>query len=128
MAQAVSKSRMAIFATALLVSGFLGLWCFVARGEVLEYDNVFQYKLDLNETTKVPEKISGLCGRSMYCVQEITTKTNKSTVVVLVKIGFCKEGQTGNFSYPLKLGDAIQELRFGKKETLLWSRSRGVVK
>jgi hypothetical protein len=128
MARAVSKSRMAIFATALLVSGFLGFWCFVARGGVLEYENVFQYKLELNEKTKVPEKISGLCGRSMYCVQEITTKTNQATVVVLVKIGFCKKGQSGSFSYPLKLGDDIQELRFGEKETLLWSRSRGAVK
>ena len=113
---------------ALLVSGLLGVWCFVARGGMLEYENVLLYKLDLNQTTKVPEKISGLCGASADCVQEITTKTNNATVIVLVKIGFCKEGQSGNFSYPLKLGDEIQELRFGKNKTLLWSRSKGEAK
>lgn len=110
------------------MSGFLGLCGCVTRGAVLEYQHVLQYKLDLNPTTKVPEKISGLCGASADCVQKITTETNKTTVIVLVKIGFCKEGQSGDFSCPLKLSDDIQELRFGKDKTLLWSRSKGEAK
>lgn len=140
MAQAVSKTRkkrmvISLFVVAFLI--FIGVQCAprgmeilrdLSASQTLEFDTVDHYKIELNPETKVPEKISGGCFRSAYCVQEITTKTNKATVVVLVRIGFCKEGQTGNFSYPLKLGDDIQELRFGKKETLFWSRSKGVVK
>ena len=82
---------------------------------------MLQYKLELNPNTKVPETISGFCGRSAYCVSEITTRTNGNTLVVLVKIGLFK-GQTGSFSYALKLNDDIKYLKFGTKEHLLWQR------
>jgi len=128
MAKATYRSRLALLAIACLVCGLLGLRCLVARGVVLEYDEVLEYKLALNAATKLPEAISGLCGRSAYCVHGITVKADKGTAVVLVKIGLCDKGQTGSFSHPLRLGNDIRELRFGTKETLLWSRSRGEIK
>jgi len=115
---------MLILLIAILLVCFFGFRCAIARPQTLEFENVFQYKLDLNPGTKVPEKISGLCGRSMYCVQGLTSKTNGTTLVILVKIGFCKEGQSGGFSYPLKISDNIKELRFGTKEYQLWKRQQ----
>ena len=91
----------------------------IVKPQTLEFENVLQYKLDLNPKTKIPETISGFCGRSSYCVSEVTTKTNGDTLVVLVKIGLFK-GQSGSFSLPLKIGDNIQYLKFGTKEHLLW--------
>jgi len=92
------------------------------KPQILEFENVAGYELKLNSDTKLPENISGLCFRSMYCITEITTKTNDLALVVLVQIAPCKKGQSGNFSYPVKIGDNIQELRFGMKEHLLWKR------
>ena len=93
----------------------------IVKPQILEFENMLQYRLDLNPKTKVPETISGLCGRSAYCVSEVTTKTNGDTLVALVKIGPFK-GQSGNFSYALKTSDDIQYLKFGTKEHLLWKR------
>ena len=92
------------------------------QSKTLEFENVLQYKLDLNPATKIPERISGLCGASACCVQEITTKTNQSALIVLVKIKLCKDKQTGNFSFPINMGNDIKELKFGLKEYSLWKR------
>jgi hypothetical protein len=130
---AASKSWIVIGALVTLSLGVLFSCCAMkkSRGreiiddlkpQILEFDNVIQYKLDLNSETKVPEKISGFCFRSLYCVRAVTTKTNNAALVVLVTIGLCKEGQSGNFSYPLKIADDIKELKFGTKEHLLWKR------
>ncbi|HVU07562.1 MAG TPA: hypothetical protein VHG89_03360 [Verrucomicrobiae bacterium] len=100
----------------------LAFCCIVAKCETLEFEHVLHYKLELNSDTKIPEKISEVCGASALCVQNVTTKTNGTTLVVLVEIGFCKNGQTGGFSYPLKIGNDIKELKFGTKEHLLWKR------
>ena len=88
---------------------------------ILEFENVYHYKLDLNPKTKIPETISGSCFRSAYCVTGITTRTNGNALVVLVKIDLFK-GQTGGFSYALKINDDIKYLKFGTKEHLLWKR------
>jgi flagellar motor switch/type III secretory pathway protein FliN len=93
----------------------------IVNPPVLEFENVLQYKLDLNPNTKIPQNISGVCGRSAYDVSEVTTKTNGDTLVVLVKIDLFK-GQTGGFSYALKIGKDIKYLKFGTKEHLLWQR------
>jgi hypothetical protein len=101
---------------------FLSVHCAVAKPATLEFEHVLQYKLELNPNTKVPEKISGVCGASAYCVQGITSKTNGTTLVVLIEIGFCKDGQTGGFSYPFKISDDIKELKFGTEKHLIWKR------
>ena len=129
------KSPVTFLSLVLLIVGMLCLCCTMKgsrtreiigdlKPQILEFDNVIQYRLDLNPKTKVPEKVSGTCFRSSFCVRDIMTKTNKSTLVVLVTIGFCQEGQSGSFSYPLKVGDDITELRFGNNEHLLWRREQ----
>lgn len=130
---AVSKLQITILSLAILLVVAVGMLCGKAGtriGEItndlkphtLEFKQVIHYKLGLNPNTNVPEKISGVCGASAYCVQRITTKTNSTTVIVLVTIGLCKDNQTGGFSYPLKIATNITELRFGNDEHLLWKR------
>lgn len=133
MPQAASKLRITVLAVSTLLIGVFCFCCAVKgsrmreitsdlKQQTLEFENVIQYKLDLNPETKAPEKVSGLCFRSLYCVRGVTIKTNNTTLVVLVTIGVCKEGQTGNFSCPLKITSDIKELRFGTKEHILWKR------
>lgn len=100
----------------------LGLGCSVFKTQILEFETVMQYNLVLDPDTKVPVKISGLSGASACCVREVTTRTNNATLTILVKIGLCNEGESGTFSYPIKVSDDIKELRFGTKEHLLWKR------
>ena len=120
--QAAFKSRTIISVIVVTLFCCLGLRCVIAEPQILEHEHVLQFKLDLDPNTKTPVKISGLCGASAYCIQDVTSKTNGTTLLVLVKIGFCKEGQTGNLLYPLKVSDDIKELRFGSKEYLIWKR------
>ena len=87
----------------------------------LEYEYILRYKLDVNPRTGVPERISGLAGSS-YCVSDVTIKKKDSTLTILVTIGLCGYGRTGNFSVPIDVTDDIREVRFGTKENLLWSR------
>jgi hypothetical protein len=121
------KSRTIFAATVVVLLCFLGLRCAIAKPQILEFEHVLQYKLELDPSTKVPDKISGLCGASSYCIQDVTSRTNGTTLVMLVRIGVCKKGQSGNFSFPLSLSDGIQELRFGEKQTLIWTRSTGKI-
>ncbi len=119
----VSKSRASILAFITLLLGFSGISCLLVKPDVLEFGQVMQYQLELDPNTKVPKRISGFCGASAYCVRDITTKTNNACLIILVEVGFCKDGQTGNFSYPITVGDNINEIRFGMQEHLLWQRS-----
>ena len=106
----------------LVATGLMGFKCALARTEVLEYDNVFQYKLEADAKTNVPKGISGLCGKSSYCVSSISVQTNGSTILVLVEVGLGKKGESGRFSVPLEIPSDIKEVRFGTKGYLLWSR------
>ena|GEM_PF-4705406 len=129
----LSKSKILIAACSLacivVVTGFV-IGCSqqtreisseIVNPPILEFENVLQYKLELNPKTKIPETISGVCGRSAFCVTGINTRTNGNTLVVLVRIDLFK-GKTGSFSYALKLNDDIKYLKFGTKEHLLWQR------
>jgi hypothetical protein len=133
MRQAASKLKMTVLALTILLISVIGILCSGGgtrigeiagdlKPHILEFKHVLHYKLVVNPDTKVPEKISGVCGASAYCVQGITTKTNGTALTVLVTIGLCKDNQTGGFSYPLKIADNITELKFGNDEHLLWKR------
>lgn len=124
MLQAASKLPVALTTAIALVVAFLGIRYAMAKTRVLEFEDVAQYSLSVNPATGIPETISGLCFRSMYCVSDVTTRTNGRTLVVLVRIGACGDGRSGNFSYALAIGDHIQELRFGTKQRLLWTRAK----
>ena len=96
------------------------------RPQILEFDNIAGYRLDVDPKTGVPSRISGFCFRSMYCVSSISTETNGDDVTVLVQIEICrKKGQSGGFSYPLRLADSIERLTFGRKRNVLWMRKTG---
>lgn len=119
------KTAISLLIICVVLSIIIGC-AFVGRHKaVLEYKDVAQYKQDLNAQTKVPERVSGLCFRSMYCVSGIITQRKGSSLIVLVEIGPCKEGQSGSFSFSLHVPDDVGELRFGKAERLLWSRKSG---
>lgn len=126
---------MTILGLTILLIGVVGILCSSGgtrigeivgdlKPHILEFKHVLHYKLVVNSDTKVPEKISGVCGASAYCVQGITTKTNGATLTVLVTIGLCKDNQSGGFSYPVKIADNITELRFGNDKHLLWKRQQ----
>jgi hypothetical protein len=117
------KIALALLLFGLVAAIIVGCTMIMKHKEVLEYENVAQYKLDLNPKTKIPEKISGLCFRSMYCVSGITTQRQGASLIVLVEIDFCKDGQSGDFSYPLEIPNDVDELRFGRDEHLLWTRN-----
>jgi hypothetical protein len=96
--------------------------CFLGCRSTLEFDQVFQYELSLDPNSGAPTRISGLCGRSAYCVRGITSEMAGSTLTVLVSIGSCEHGDSGSFSYPLQIGDDIKELDFGSEKHVLWRR------
>ncbi len=120
------KLKIGIF-IALVILGVLAYGIYWIHSntsnQILEFDEVMNYQMDLNPKTKIPERISGFCKISSFCVHDIKCVTKGQALVVLISIGFCNEGQTGNFSYPIKIDENIKELRFGKKEYLLWKRS-----
>ena len=81
----------------------------IVNPPTLEFENVLQYKLDLNPKTKIPEAVSENYAGGVL------------TLVVLVRIDLFN-GKTGSFSSALKINDDINYLKFGTKEHLLWQR------
>lgn len=99
----------------------LSVGCAMFQPQILSFDNVMHYKLEVDPILKIPDNISGFSfgGSSRACGYEV--KTNNNVLVILVKISQIK-GDTGYFSIPLHVGDNINELRFGTEQHLIWQR------
>ncbi|MGD1020271.1 MAG: hypothetical protein ABSA12_13250 [Verrucomicrobiia bacterium] len=108
---------------ALLAIGVLGVWYWSERVAIAEYEDLFQYKLQVNPSTGIPEAMSAIAG-DRYCVKRTTLKKKGPSLLILVAIGLCRDGQSGGFIVPLQVTDDIKEVRFGRKGYLLWSRQR----
>lgn len=90
--------------------------------EVLEYDNVFQFRLEHDGVAQLPIAISGLCGRSMYSVADISVIKAGKSLNILIHIHLAKDGESGSFRVPLAIDDSINEISFGNRKFIVWTR------
>jgi len=93
------------------------------RSEILEFDNVSLFKIEMDPATHIPTSIAGLCGRSAYSVYEILSEKEDRELVVKAKIHIARGGESGRFFYKLVIPDDVDELVFGDKKHVLWKRS-----
>jgi hypothetical protein len=96
--------------------------CSTMKNETLEFGEIYQHKLQYDSAGKVPVGISGLCGRSMFCVKGMNAESKDSTLTLFIEIGLCEKGESGSFSFPIHIDESVKRLSFGKQNHLLWNR------
>ena len=67
-------------------------------------------------------QIDSATSSSAMSVYKIATRTEGSTIVVLIHAGLAKEGTSGTIKYELSVPDSVNEVRFGRNATLIWTR------
>jgi hypothetical protein len=72
-------------------------------------------------------RITGLSGESACSVKKITSHVEDGTITVFVHLFLARKGTTGSFQYDVHVPESVNEIRFGKKRELIWSRESGPV-
>lgn len=119
--QTTFRWKLIALAAAAVIVCILGFRYARTKLPIVEYEDVIQYKLDVNPRTSIPEKVSGITG-SALCVWDTKIEREGSKAIILISVGPCVGKRSGSFSIPLDITDDIKEVRFGKKEYLLWSQ------
>jgi hypothetical protein len=124
MLQGRSNLKRIGFGVACLIVALVGMRSYMAFGkpEVLEFDQVSLFKMEVDPTTHVPVSIAGLCGRSAYSVYSINTQNEHGALIVRVNIHLARSGESGRFFYKLQIPTDVNELLFGDDKHLLWKR------
>ena len=94
------------------------------RETVLKYKDVQSLSVvELSGEGQQKIRISGLAFMSAMSVRRIATRSNGSSVTVLVFIGPVREGQSGSFSYDLIVPPTDRDVRFSEDQVVIWRRS-----
>jgi len=94
-------------------------------GSVLELSDVDSFKIQQQTTeSHVQLRISGLVFRSSYVISSVDSKVNGDVLTVLVHLALAKKGASGNLDYNLSIPDVVNEVRFGNKATIIWTRKK----
>jgi len=92
---------------------------------VLEAPNSLNLAVvETHTSTGTIVRISGFSGNSSCSVKKITVRRESASLVVLVHLMLAREGTSGSFQYDLAVPNFVEEIRFGKSETVVWKRAR----
>ena len=112
------------FIAVLLVFLLVSAFDWIDMSKILEMENVHLFKMEMDNVTQIPTSISGLCFESAYSVSEIQSKKEGNALIILVKIHpVGRKGESGNFNYHFDITNDIDEIKFGEKKTILWTRN-----
>ena len=107
-----------LYILALLTTG----GCTAAHDVILESKDVQFFEVEELQTSPTKLRISGLAFKSAMSVSKITTKTDKSVIVVQVHLAIAKPGTSGSFAYELTVPSSVKEVRFGTTVAPIWQR------
>jgi len=101
----------------------LSLFSFNCRVQnVLEHEQVLSFKQAesiKNGVTRL--MITGQCGHSALAIDRIETKTVNNSMSVRAYLSLVKnDGKSGTLNIDLEIPHDVNEVRFGKKEILIW--------
>jgi hypothetical protein len=68
-------------------------------------------------------RMDGATASSAMSIYKIATRTDGSTITLLVHAGLAKRGTSGTFHYDLSVPDSVDEVQFGRSSTAIWHRS-----
>ena len=92
---------------------------------VLEAPNSLNLAVvETHTSTGTIVRISGFSGNSSCSVKKITVRRESASLVVLVHLMLAREGTSGSFQYDLAVPNFVEEIGFGKSETVVWKRAR----
>jgi hypothetical protein len=94
---------------------------------VLERKVAFLQVVELQHGKSTVVRITGFSGESACSVKKITSHVENGTITVFVHLFLAREGTSGNFQYDVHVPESVNEIRFGKKRELIWSRESGPV-
>ncbi|TAN25330.1 MAG: hypothetical protein EPN31_15590 [Castellaniella sp.] len=110
----------------LTLAGVLGLVIMLVSGcfyQYLELDHASSLKTTCSYNQI---KLTGWTGDSALFITGTKIKTEKDYVLVLVKESlFTLKKKTSGFKITIDINDKIRDVRFGKKEVVVWSKVDG---
>lgn len=119
-------SRLVRVVLVLVLSGccVVAYWLYKSAFDVIleSKDVIFLKVREEPGVRPIKLQIDSATSSSAMSVYKIATRTEGSTIVVLIHAGLAKEGTSGTIKYELSVPDSVNEVRFGRNATLIWKR------
>lgn len=90
---------------------------------VLERRFVMQFKVaELKSDGTRIVRISGWSGHGFWSVKDVSAERVGSSITVIVRLFLARPGTIGGFQYEIPVPGDVNQIRFGKDETVIWHR------